>query len=56
MREALMTAANEAYAEHFDEGRRKQPVRAGFDGWLTAVRAFFLLVAGLLLISLFTMV
>lgn len=54
MREALMTAANEAYADHFEDAQRSKPARAGFDGWLTAVRAFFFLIAGMLLISLFT--
>lgn len=49
-----MTRVNETYADHFHGEHRQDAVRSGFDGWLTAVRAFFFLIAGMLLISFFT--
>lgn len=54
MREAVMTAANEAYADRFEEECRKQASNSEFDGWLTAVRAFFFLILGMLVISVLT--
>jgi hypothetical protein len=57
MRETLMTAANKAYAERYRvELRPGKPARSGFDGWLVAVRAFVFLIAGMLVISLATVI
>ncbi|WP_165585530.1 hypothetical protein [Roseococcus sp. SYP-B2431] len=56
MRESLMTATNEAYAEHFQVRRREPPEHAGFDGWLVVVRAMVFLVAGMAVISLVTVI
>lgn len=51
MRETLMTAANKAYAEHFQVERPSEPERMGFDGWLVAIRAMVFLIVGMLVIS-----
>lgn len=56
MRETIMTAANEAYAEHFRVDREAERERGGFDGWLVAIRAFVFLVAGMLAVSLVTVI
>jgi hypothetical protein len=51
MREPLMTAASDAYAEHFRVDRQSEPERMGFDGWLVAIRAMVVLIVGMLAIS-----
>jgi hypothetical protein len=56
MRAALMTATHEAHIDLFEREERDQAARAGSDSWLVVIRAFFFLVAGMLLISLFTTV
>lgn len=55
MRKALTTAADETYGDHLNDPQA-ETAWTGFDGWLTAVRAFFLLIGGMLLISLLTVI
>jgi hypothetical protein len=56
MRETIMTAANEAYAERYRVELLQGPERSGFDGWLVAIRAMVFLMAGMLAISLATVI
>ncbi len=56
MHERLLTSANEAYAKHFQVEVPAEPERMGFDGWLVVVRAFTVLIAGLLVISVITVI
>lgn len=52
-----MTAAHETYAERYRvELPDRETRRSGFDGWLVAMRAFLLLIGGMLAVSLLTVI
>ncbi|MBS7812408.1 hypothetical protein [Roseococcus pinisoli] len=56
MRERAMAPGDEVPHQSSEDKPPEQDRYEGIDGWMNAVRGFFVLILGLLLVSIFTVV